>query len=91
MKWSTPLPIEEQVIGRVGVQSCSEAPVIQPSVLIKNSCARSIPVDTRLHSWGSGWRLRGVSKAEQRGTDKRGGEDEGVEARKVRQSNRKKS
>lgn len=32
------------------VQSCSEAPVIQPSVLIKTLCTRSIPVDNRLHS-----------------------------------------
>lgn len=32
------------------VQSFSEAPVIQPSVLIKTLCTRSIPVDNRLHS-----------------------------------------
>lgn len=32
------------------VQSCSEAPVIQPSVLIKTLCTTSIPVDNRLHS-----------------------------------------
>lgn len=54
MKWTTPWPIEEQDTGNGGVQSCSEAPIIQPSVLIKTLCAWSIPVDNRLHLWGTG-------------------------------------